>query len=148
MNVEKIIKTDKPIPLRQRTLIHLNLVANKVSEITTNQLKPFDVSLQQFNVLRILRGQKGNAANLSTLNERMVTKMSNTTRLVDKLITKGYVLRRTCESNRRKVEIYITESGLDALLQMDKAMQSADETILEKFTNEDLIVLNKLFDKF
>ncbi|MFW2377012.1 MAG: MarR family winged helix-turn-helix transcriptional regulator, partial [Cellulophaga baltica] len=71
-----------------------------------------------------------------------------TTRLVDKLITKGYVLRTACESNRRKVEIYITESGLDALLQMDKAMQSADETILEKFTNEDLIVLNKLFDKF
>ncbi|AIY13366.1 MULTISPECIES: MarR family winged helix-turn-helix transcriptional regulator [Cellulophaga] len=148
MNVEAIIKTEKEIPLRQRTLIHLNLVSNKVTEITTNKLKPFDVSLQQFNVLRILRGQKGKAANLSTLNDRMVTKMSNTTRLVDKLITKGYVLRTACESNRRKVEIYITESGLDALLQMDKAMQSADETILEKFTNEDLIVLNKLFDKF
>ncbi|MBA6316719.1 MarR family transcriptional regulator [Cellulophaga sp. HaHa_2_95] len=148
MNVEAIIKTEKEIPLRQRTLIHLNLVSNKVTEITTNKLKPFDVSLQQFNVLRILRGQKGKAANLSTLNDRMVTKMSNTTRLVDKLITKGYVLRTACESNRRKVEIYITESGLDALLQMDKAMQSADETILEKFTNEDLLVLNKLFDKF
>lgn len=148
MNVEAIIKTEKEIPLRQRTLIHLNLVSNKVTEITTNKLKPFDVSLQQFNVLRILRGQKGKAANLSTLNDRMVTKMSNTTRLVDKLITKGYVLRTACESNRRKVEIYITESGLDALLQMDKAMQSADQTILEKFTNEDLIVLNKLFDKF
>ncbi|SDF39042.1 MarR family winged helix-turn-helix transcriptional regulator [Cellulophaga baltica] len=148
MNVEAIIKTEKEIPLRQRTLIHLNLVSNKVTEVTTNKLKPFDVSLQQFNVLRILRGQKGKAANLSTLNDRMVTKMSNTTRLVDKLITKGYVLRTACESNRRKVEIYITESGLDALLQMDKAMQSADETILEKFTNEDLIVLNKLFDKF
>ncbi|MFI8603021.1 MarR family winged helix-turn-helix transcriptional regulator [Cellulophaga baltica] len=148
MNVEAIIKTEKEIPLRQRTLIHLNLVSNKVTEVTTNKLKPFDVSLQQFNVLRILRGQKGKAANLSTLNDRMVTKMSNTTRLVDKLITKGYVLRTACESNRRKVEIYITESGLDALLQMDKAMQSADQTILEKFTNEDLIVLNKLFDKF
>jgi len=148
MNVEAIIKTEKEIPLRQRTLIHLNLVSNKVTEITTNKLKPFDVSLQQFNVLRILRGQKGKAANLSTLNDRMVTKMSNTTRLVDKLITKGYVLRTACESNRRKVEIYITESGLDALLQMDKAMQSADETILEKLTNEDLLVLNKLFDKF
>ncbi|WP_158975833.1 MarR family winged helix-turn-helix transcriptional regulator [Cellulophaga sp. L1A9] len=148
MNVEAIIKTEKEIPLRQRTLIHLNLVSNKVTEVTMNKLKPFDVSLQQFNVLRILRGQKGKAANLSTLNDRMVTKMSNTTRLVDKLITKGYVLRTTCESNRRKVEIYITPSGLEALLKMDKAMQNADETILEKFTNEDLLVLNKLFDKF
>lgn len=148
MNVEKIIKTDKPIPLHQRTLIHLNLVANKVSEITSNQLKPLDVSLQQFNVLRILRGQKGKAANLSTLNERMVTKMSNTTRLVDKLIVKGYVKRTTCESNRRKVEIYITDTGHEALLKMDNAMEASDDIILKKFTEEDLITLNKLFDKF
>ncbi|MBO0592102.1 MarR family transcriptional regulator [Cellulophaga sp. E16_2] len=148
MNVEAIIKTDKEIPLRQRTLIHLNLVGNKITEITMNQLKPFDVSLQQFNVLRILRGQKGKAANLSTLNERMVTKMSNTTRLVDKLILKGYVERTTCESNRRKVEIYITASGQEVLLKMDKAMITSEDIILEKFTNEDLILLNKLFDKF
>ena len=65
-------------------------------------LKPFEVSIQQFNVLRILRGRKGVPANLSTLNERMVTKMSNTTRLVDKLLAKGYVDRVVCESNRRK----------------------------------------------
>ncbi|ADV49649.1 transcriptional regulator, MarR family [Cellulophaga algicola DSM 14237] len=148
MNVEAIIKTDKEIPLRQRTLIHLNLVGNKITEITMNQLKPFDVSLQQFNVLRILRGQNGKAANLSTLNERMVTKMSNTTRLVDKLILKGYVERTTCESNRRKVEIYITASGQEVLLKMDKAMITSEDIILEKFTNEDLILLNKLFDKF
>ncbi|WP_240927978.1 MarR family winged helix-turn-helix transcriptional regulator, partial [Cellulophaga sp. Z1A5H] len=141
-------KTDKEIPLRQRTLIHLNLVGNKITEITMNQLKPFDVSLQQFNVLRILRGQNGKAANLSTLNERMVTKMSNTTRLVDKLILKGYVERTTCESNRRKVEIYITASGQEVLLKMDKAMITSEDIILEKFSHEDLILLNKLFDKF
>jgi DNA-binding MarR family transcriptional regulator len=148
MNVEKVIKTDKKIPLDARTIIHLNLVSNKVNTITLNQLKPFDVSPQQFNVLRILRGQKGKPSNLSTLNERMVTKMSNTTRLVDKLITKGYVQRSTCETNRRKIEIFITEPGEKALLEMDKAIQTASDILLEKFTTEDLITLNKLFDKF
>ena len=81
MNVEEIIKTSKKIPLEPRTLIHMELVHNKINEIMYGALKPFEVSLQQFNVLRILRGQQGKPANLSTLNERMVTKMSNTTRL-------------------------------------------------------------------
>ncbi|MBU2994948.1 MarR family transcriptional regulator [Cellulophaga baltica] len=148
MNVEQVIKTDIPIPLKQRTLIHLSLVTNKINETVASQLKPYDVSLQQFNVLRILRGQKGKPANLSTLNERMVTKMSNTTRLVDKLIIKKFVKRSTCETNRRKVDIYITEDGEKALLQMDNAMKKAQDTILKNFNTEDLKNLNNLFDKF
>jgi DNA-binding MarR family transcriptional regulator len=84
------------------------LVNNKISEAIASSLKPYDVSQQQFNVLRILRGQNEKPANLSTLNERMISKMSNTTRLVDKLLLKGYVDRITCPSNRRKVEISIT----------------------------------------
>ncbi|MEB8330653.1 MarR family transcriptional regulator [Flavobacteriaceae bacterium KMM 6897] len=148
MNVEEIIKTEKQIPLESRTLIHLSLVEHKINEIISNALKPYDVSLQQFNVLRILRGRKGKPANLSTLNERMVTKMSNTTRLVDKLIAKDYVDRITCESNRRKVEINITASGEKALLEMDKAMKKSEQTVVKNFTVEDLHLLNKLLDKF
>jgi len=108
MNVEQVIKTQKKIPLEKRTIIHFVLVNNKINEVVARALKPFEVSAQQFNVLRILRGQNGKPANLSTLNDRMVTKMSNTTRLVDKLILKGFVNRITCPSNRRKVEIRIT----------------------------------------
>ncbi|MDP5230471.1 MAG: MarR family transcriptional regulator [Cellulophaga sp.] len=148
MNVEETIKTEKIIPLKQRSIIHLSLVENKINEVITNALKPYEVSLQQFNVLRILRGQKGKPANLSTLNERMVTKMSNTTRLVDKLITKGFVGRETCESNRRKVEITITNKGKAILLDMDNAMKNAEDMLLDKFTTEELNQLNKLLDKF
>ena len=83
MNVEGIIKTRTKIPLAPRTIIHLLLVHNRISETTALALKPFDVSPEQFNVLRILKGQQGQPANLCTLNERMITKMSNTTRLVD-----------------------------------------------------------------
>lgn len=148
MNVEEIIKTSKKIPLEPRTVIHLELVHNRINEIMTGALKPFEVSMQQFNVLRILRGQQGKPANLSTINERMVTKMSNTTRLVDKLITKGYVNRTICPSNRRKVEIIITEPGLKALAQMDEALEKSHSTILQNFDKSELEQLNQLLDKF
>lgn len=148
MNVEQIIKTNKKIPLPTRTIIHLSLVNNRLNEVMTNTLKPFEVSLQQFNVLRILRGQKGEPANLSTLNERMVSKMSNTTRLVDKLLTKGYVKRTICETNRRKVEIFITKNGSKALEQMDVAMEKAEKQAIQNFTGKELKELNQLLDKF
>ena len=148
MNVEKIIKTTKQIPLESRTLIHLQLVNNKLKETIGNALKPFEVSLQQFNVLRILRGRKGEPANLSTLNERMVSKMSNTTRLVDKLIGKGFVRRNVCQSNRRKVEIFITPAGSEALAQMDRVVKDAENETVKGFTEQELKELNILLDKF
>ena len=148
MNVEQIIKTEKKIPLERRTIIHFMLVNNKINESISNALKPYDVSLQQFNVLRILRGQNGKPANLSTLNERMVTKMSNTTRLVDKLILKGFVDRITCPSNRRKVEINITSEGNKVLNKMDIAMNKAEKSVLKNISEKELEQLNILFNKF
>lgn len=148
MNVEEILKTNKKMPLAKRTLIHIALVANKLNEEVSMVLKPFDISVQQFNVLRILRGQNGKPANLSTINERMVTKMSNTTRLVDKLILKGYVNRTVCEKNRRKVEIVITEDGLNILKQIDGILFEAEENMLKNFTEEELHQFNELLDKF
>ena len=148
MNVEAVIKTDKKIPLRSRTLIHLMLIHNKVSDNISQALKPFGISTQQFNVLRILRGQQSKPANLSTLNERMVSKMSNTTRLVDKLMKKGYVDRIVCMSNRRKVEITITKEGLKSLSEMDKVMDKAEKEILVNFSDIELEQLNLLLNKF
>ncbi len=148
MNVEQIIKTEKIIPLERRTIIHFMLVNNKINESISNALRPYDVSLQQFNVLRILRGQNGKPANLSTLNERMVTKMSNTTRLVDKLILKGFVNRITCPSNRRKVEINITSEGNKVLNKMDVAMNKAEKSVLKNISEKELEQLNILFNKF
>lgn len=148
MNVEEIIKTKKEIPLESRTIIHLSLVSNRLNEAMGNALKPFEVSLQQFNVLRILKGQKGEPANLSTLNERMVSKMSNTTRLVDKLILKNFVRRCVCASNRRKIEIFITQEGEKALVKMSESMKKAEENAIQNFTPKELKELNQLLDKF
>lgn len=148
MNVEEVIKTDRKIPAKSRSIIHIILVHNKLNDVLTRALRPFEVSLQQFNVLRILRGRKGVPANLSTLNERMVSKMSNTTRLVDKLIQKGYVERNVCESNRRKVEITITTEGEKALLEMSKTVKNAEAKLLKNFNSKELEQLNILLDKF
>lgn len=136
------------MPLPKRTLIHIALVANKIDEEIATVLKPFDISIQQFNVLRILRGQNGKPANLSTINERMVTKMSNTTRLVDKLILKGFVNRTVCINNRRKVEIVITEGGLNMLNKIDRILFDAEKRILKNFEETELHELNDLLNKF
>ena len=148
MNVERIIKTKKKLPLKVRTMIHFALVGNKINETLAATLKPYEMSEQQFNVLRILRGQNGKPANLSTINERMVTKMSNTTRLVDKLILKGYVDREVCALNRRKVEITITDEGNRILSQLDKIMEQTENELLKNFSDTELHQLNQLLDKF
>jgi len=148
MNVEERIGTTKVLPLISKTIIHQMLVSNTISEGIGQALKPFDVSLQQFNVLRILRGQNSKAANLSTINEKMITRMSNTSRLVDKLLLKGYLNRVVCPSNRRKIEITITASGKAALLKMDTAVATAEKQLLKNFTNKELEELNELLNKF
>lgn len=117
-----------------------------VEEAISNVLKPYDLTIQQYNVLRILRGQKGNPANLSTLQERMIDRNSNTTRLVDKLIKKEWVSRRTCEKNRRKVEIFITEKGLALLKELDTITENNNEQILKNLSESDLEQLNHLLD--
>ena len=148
MNVEEIIKTEKELPLVRRSIIHLLLVNNKINEQMANSLKPFGVSIQQFNVLRILRGQANRPANLNTLNDRMVSKMSNTSRLVDKLILKGFVAREICESNRRKIEITITPSGRKALGEMDMIISKKEKELTSQLSQTELEELNILLDKF
>ena len=148
MNVEERIKTNEPLPLKQKSIIHLMLINNDINERINHALKAFGVSLQQFNVMRILRGRKGVPANLSTLNERMVTKMSNTTRLVDKLISKGFVKRIICPTNRRKIEISITSKGKKILEEMDVVMHSVEDDLLKNFSKKDLEALNQLLNKF
>jgi len=146
MTIEDIIHT-RELPLSRKLTINLLLTANWATETLHDALKPFEISLQQFNVLRILRGQQQKPANLSTINERMVTKMSNTTRLIDKLITKGFVHRTICPTNRRKVEIVITQKGLSMLKKIDPIVTKAEEKITSKLAIKELEQLNNLLNK-
>ena len=118
----------------------------KVNESVSKALKPFGVSFQQFNVLRILRGQKGVAANLSTVHERMVNRTSNTTRIIDKLSNKNLVKRNICKNNRRKIELFITNEGLKLLSVIDTIVEKTEDKATQKLNEkekEKLIALLK-----
>lgn len=120
----------------------------KITEALSQGLKPLRISIQQFNVLRILRGQKGNPSNLNTVHERMIHKMSNTTRLIDKLIDKGLVSRNLCKENRRKIELFITTEGLKLLKIVDPIVDQIEAQFIEALTSkqrEEIIeILNNL----
>ena len=118
----------------------------KVNDSVSKALKPFGVSFQQFNVLRILRGQKGVAANLSTVHERMVNRTSNTTRIIDKLSDKNLVKRNICKENRRKIELFITNEGLKLLSVIDTIVEKTEDKATQKLNEkekEKLIALLK-----
>ncbi|MFZ0491099.1 MAG: MarR family transcriptional regulator [Salegentibacter sp.] len=147
MNIEELIKTTNQLPESRRLILNLTVTANHTNEKLAEALKPFDVSLPQFNVLRILRGQKGNPANLCTIQERMVAKMSNTTRLVDKLISKGLAKRTVCAKNRRKIEIFITDEGLEILKKIDPVIDSTEKDLTANLDEDELKIANKLMNK-
>lgn len=145
--LNEILKTKADLPLSQASVINIFYTSNCIKDDLLLRLKPFDLSLEQFNVLRILRGQKGKTINLQDIQERMVSKMSNTTRLLDKLIKKKFVNRTICKSNRRKVEILITDIGLETLTEVDPLIDAAEKNITKKLTHEELTQLNTLLIK-
>ncbi|THD66400.1 MarR family transcriptional regulator [Robertkochia marina] len=146
MKIEEIIKSAS-MPLARKTVINIIYTANVLSEQSSDTLKQFGLTLPQFNVLRILRGQKGKPANLSTIQDRMVNKMSNTTRLVDKLIDKGLAVRVICQENRRKVEISITDKGLQLLSQIDAPMDRLNDQAVAQLSEEELNLFNDMLEK-
>ncbi len=149
MSIEERLKTEK-LPDARKLSLSILVTANCINDKVAESLKAFDISIPQFNVLRILRGQKGKPANLSTIQDRMVSKMSNTTRLVDKLIAKEFAERIICPANRRKVEISITQKGLELLKEIDPKIDAVEEEMTknlnEKEIKEIIESLNKMRD--
>lgn len=86
-------------------------------------LKPYDVTPEQFNILRILRGQKGHPLPLRDISIRMIDRNSNTSRLIDKLVEKGHVQRESCARDRRQVDIALTKQGVDFTQQLSNILE-------------------------
>lgn len=135
------------LELAKNTVVGLLKAGNKAEEHLNSTLKVFEISLQQFNVLRILRGRKGKAANLNTVQKRMIHKMSNTSRLIDKLIEKKLVERDICVENRRKIEIFITKKGLQVLEDLDFKIQKTEAEILSPLNFDEQKALRALINK-
>jgi DNA-binding MarR family transcriptional regulator len=109
-------------------------------------LKPHGISLQQYNILRILRGQYPNPSRINLLKERMMDKSSDASRLVERLRGKGLVERVISAEDRRAVDTLITKKGLDLLEKID-AMEHQFEAILHTITPEEAEIVNDTLDK-
>jgi len=108
--------------------------------------KKFQITGAQYNILRILRGQHPNPASINLLKERMLDKMSDTSRLVERLRQKGLVEREVCPNDRRKVEVVITEKGMELLKSMDN-MEDHFEIIFKNLKTNEAQLLNEYLDK-
>ena len=104
-------------------------------------LHPYGLSIQQFNVLRILRGCQEKPASLQYITSRMIHKTSNTTRIVDRLLEKKLVNRKSCAENRRMVEINITQVGLKLLTTIDPVIDKKENEVASRLSKKELTTL-------
>lgn len=110
-------------------------------------LEPFQISWHQFNMLRILRGKYPQSATVKELTEKMIDKMSNASRLVEKMKRKNLVNRIPCEDDRRKVNVTITKKGLELLEETSQVMESEIVQSMQSISEEEAKVLNKILNK-
>lgn len=148
MRIEDVIKSTVPLSAGKRIMLNIMYTQNILAENFNELLKPYELSPEQFNVLRILRGQKGKPANMCVIQERMLARTSNTTRLVDKLLLKELVTREVCSENRRKMDITITDKGLKLLNELDPKVEEHEMSYCNKLNAEELEKLNLLLEKY
>ncbi|MBK7868449.1 MAG: MarR family transcriptional regulator [Ignavibacteriales bacterium] len=147
MRLEDEIKQKKFKNEFQKTAVNLIYTSNWIEAKFAPWMKEFGLTVQQFNILRILRGQYPTPATINLLKERMLDKMSDASRLVDRLLEKGLLSRQVCDNDRRRVDILITQEGLDLLEKIDGHEQKF-YTELNNLTADEAQALNSLLDKF
>lgn len=145
MSIEEDIQQVKFASEHQKVMINLLYTSSWVNNIQNRFFKEYDLTPQQYNILRILRGQKGKGIQLNDISCRMIDKMSNTSRLVEKLRLKGLLERKNAEQDRRQVEVSITSKGSHLLQIMDKPIMEMHQTL--SISTSEAQTLNELLDK-
>lgn len=145
MGIENDINQRKFRSEYQKAIVNLIYTYNWTTEQLKNIFDREDITMQQFNILRILRGSDKPLSTLQ-IRARMLDKMSDTSRIVDRLIIKGLVKKDVCISDKRLVDVTITEKGKELLQKLD-AFEPDIESILSSLTQEEATTLNKLLDK-
>lgn len=146
MKLEEEIKQKSFKSPYHRMMVNIMFTGNYLQKRLLCLMRPFGISPQQHNVLGILRGQYPNPCSLGDIQERMLDRMSNATRLIDKLLGKKLVVRGQCEANRRKIDITITEAGLALLKQIEEIIPPFEKWFPE-ITPEEAATVGLLLDK-
>ncbi|WP_207432590.1 MarR family winged helix-turn-helix transcriptional regulator [Sabulibacter ruber] len=146
MRIEEEIKQSSFKDAFQKAFINVVFTSNWLQQKQSALFKPFGVTLPQYNLLRILRGQYPKPATVNLLIERMLDKTSNASRIVDKLEAKELVTRKQCPTDRRTVDILITDKGLNLLQEMD-SVTSGGQFGIQHLSEEEAEQLSNLLDK-
>ncbi|HEY1009692.1 MAG: MarR family winged helix-turn-helix transcriptional regulator [Daejeonella sp.] len=146
MEIEKEIVSNKFEDNHQKVIVNLIYTYGWITTLLRQRLDKHKITLQQYNILRILRGQIPKPATINLLKERMLDKMSDTSRIVERLVQKGLVQRCVNEQDRRAVDITISEKGLNILSKLDSEMSSRD-ILKGSLTDDEAGVLSGLLDK-
>ena len=146
MRIEEAIRQSSFRNEHHKAAVNLLYTYNMVSGAIQKILNKEGLTMQQFNVLRILRGQHPDPATNSLIRERMIDKNSDVTRIIDRLLKTGHVERSLSRSDRRRVDIVITEKGMDALARIDKRNDELD-SIMAALSEQEVGLLNDLLDK-
>ena len=147
MGISKDIKQPKFKSEFDKVLVNLMYTSNWLNQQEYYLFKPFGLTTAQYNVLRILRGQQPNAATINLIIDRMLERMSNVSRIVDKLVSKDLVSRVQNKQDRRAVDVVITKKGLDLLIKLDIEVQKLSERI-NVFEEEESKKVNDFLDRF
>ncbi|MFY7899986.1 MAG: MarR family winged helix-turn-helix transcriptional regulator [Chitinophagaceae bacterium] len=145
MGIEKDIQQTSFRNDYQKATINLIFTANWLQERVKNLVETADITPQQYNILRILRGSKTPLSTLQ-IRERMLDKMSDTSRLVERLIKKNLVYKNINATDKRLVDVTITEKGLELLSQLDDKVASLD-LLIANISDNEVAILNNLLDK-
>jgi DNA-binding MarR family transcriptional regulator len=146
MKIEDEIKQSRFKNEFQRLVVNLMYTHSWLHLKNQAHLKPFGITIQQYNILRILQGQYPGTATINLLIERMLDKMSNASRLVEKLRKKGLVERHACEKDRRAVDVIITTKGLELLKKIEKCHKKWEKQF-HTLSPREVQALNDLLDK-
>ena len=146
MRIDDEIQSSKFDDNYHKLVINIAYTYGWVNNLMRDQFEKYNLTQQQFNVLRILRGQFPNPATINLLKERMIDKMSDASRIVDRLVQKGLVSRCTNNKDRRAVDIRISEAGMEILCKMDGEMKTKD-FLKDNLTCEEAAILSDLLDK-
>ena len=147
MGISQDIKQAKFKSPQEKAMVNILFTTNWLRDSQNSFFSPFELKGQHYNVLRILKGKYPNPSCPGDIKDVMLDKSPDLTRLIDKLIKMGLASRNVCEVNRRKVDVSITEKGIDVIASINKEMEQLNLQWKEKLDDNEASQLSDLLDK-
>ena len=145
MKIEEEIKQQKFKTPLQKAVLNLLYTTSWMQGKQKDIFKTFGITLQQFNILRILRGQHPNSTSATEIKSRMLDKNSDVSRLLDRLLVKKVITKRVSSNDKRAADVNLTEEGLELLKAIDKKQHQIDSVLL--LSDDEAMMLSDLLDK-